>query len=1143
MEDRPIAIELVGPNLFEGQGREECLSDLYRSVESLLTRHGRRLTAQELASRLPVVDWTLCEEVPGYVTLRVFAERTVEGDFPSFVFEMVSRGLLGGRHVSIFTSQYVTFTLPEIGGRELLYMALAIHVDRQAELAEVAVRLPSLAADIELGALSPDAASTQQLALLPEPSGILSQVRRDSLRWLHRWSGMRLSELFSLFPPFACRADHRFREVRSPSHLVSLFKRFALLQRGAMRQWTLNPKGRPICLSLFPARLDYPFGSKEVVAVAVALSADPTWETLTEQPIQTALNSLLPGARLVEGSFFSYQPPREVIRSLYFEIEREGAPLTAAERAHLRHRLHEALVASIGKLSDTLFMPRNEEEVLRSILALSSEMRALSTPPQVIISLQQVAQTRLTFTVILLRLLKGEAPPTPRILEGLPGEWRVNLLQDRVVGKLRGSIAKVASVFTVSLPNAPFLRRDQAIDQGAARQALVAELARLLPGLTDYHGGLMVKQEKMLREVERLVQERLPQYKPLLEGLFYALTPAIMQSYLQPQLIALAFEQAVALSQTVPEGYRMITTQGEGATLVAIRARSPSFKGPLHTALEQLRFDPLQLAQTDLTYGGSSYYVCLFLSEDELGARNLTKALEGAMQRWRGREESRQVLRLNIPKSEWSLDPRIGVDQRSGIVLKMLYEGLMRLEPSGVAYGIADRLSVSEDGKTYTFHLRPSSWSNGEPLTASDFEYAWKQMLDPDFSTPYMHLLSPIKNAQAIKEGKLPVEHAGITAPTPDTLVVELAHPLPALPELLTHWIFSPLKKNIDSDSPDWALLRGERYLCNGPFRLASFERDRSLVFQKNGRYWAERGVRLEEIEVLSIPESDMALALFQRGELDWIGDPMMELPARALKEALGEGAVRRHPVSALYWCELNLEVFPFNSVKMRRAFACALDREAILRRAGEDRPAFRPFLGGPEQIESPLPYGDVSVARRLFIEACRESKIGPNNFPPLLFCFPERSGQEELTLAIAAEWRQTFGLPIETRGYPRGEFIDRVRRADFHLIADTMVSRYHDPLYNLSVFRSRHHPLNTSRWENARYQALIDQAEGAHNSGVRNRALLAAERLLLHEAVVIPIAYRSWEYACREGITGAFLSDIGQIDLSRVEIGGRKKG
>ncbi|MDJ0651505.1 MAG: ABC transporter substrate-binding protein [Simkaniaceae bacterium] len=204
----------------------------------------------------------------------------------------------------------------------------------------------------------------------------------------------------------------------------------------------------------------------------------------------------------------------------------------------------------------------------------------------------------------------------------------------------------------------------------------------------------------------------------------------------------------------------------------------------------------------------------------------------------------------------------------------------MRLGPKGeVVPGVAESFTISENQKTYTFKLRDSYWSNGDPVTAYDFEYAWKKSVDPLHAKMSAFLFYRIKNARARLEKKVGVDDVGITALDEKTLRVELEYPTPYFLSLCTVAAYAPIHKEIDLRDSQWANNLNENFVTNGPFSLKKWQKSVEIYVEKNPSYWDSRSLKIDGIQIAVVSDDNTQYLMYEKGELDWIGKPFSSIP------------------------------------------------------------------------------------------------------------------------------------------------------------------------------------------------------------------------------------------------------------------------
>ncbi|MEM7175688.1 MAG: ABC transporter substrate-binding protein, partial [Chlamydiota bacterium] len=214
--------------------------------------------------------------------------------------------------------------------------------------------------------------------------------------------------------------------------------------------------------------------------------------------------------------------------------------------------------------------------------------------------------------------------------------------------------------------------------------------------------------------------------------------------------------------------------------------------------------------------------------------------------------------------------PHLASDYHSMQLVNMLYDGLLRKDSDGkVIPAIAESYDVSEDQKTYTFHLKKNFWSNGDLLTAKDFESSWKKMLDPRSGFPLSSDFHPIKNGKKCLEGKVSVDSVGIYAKDCATLIVELENPNRHFPSFVASSTYRPMHSS--------AAVNQQIPIGNGPFLLKEWKLGYSLQLAKNPTYWDSSHVQLDAIEIQVIPDPTTQLYLYDKGDLDYIGGPLSD--------------------------------------------------------------------------------------------------------------------------------------------------------------------------------------------------------------------------------------------------------------------------
>ncbi|MCI0382136.1 MAG: peptide ABC transporter substrate-binding protein [Chlamydiae bacterium] len=482
------------------------------------------------------------------------------------------------------------------------------------------------------------------------------------------------------------------------------------------------------------------------------------------------------------------------------------------------------------------------------------------------------------------------------------------------------------------------------------------------------------------------------------------------------------------------------------------------------------------------------------------------------------------------------MDPRIAIEIPS--VSKLLFEGLMRINNEGkMEPAIAETYEISDDKKIYTFHLKKTFWSNGNPLTAHDFVHAWKTIINHEVQTRAGYNFYIIKNVKEILQGTLSIEEVGFSALDDFTLMIKLENPNPYFLELLANPCFFPISRKIDKENPKWVYKEGNNFICNGPFSLEKHRIDNEIVLRKNSHYWNEKEVRLPGIKISILKDPTTTLALFEKNEIDWMGRPLSSISLEAIPTLKKKGELHTIPCLGLHWIVVNTESFPFKNKKMRKAFAYAINRKEItdyLLQEGEI-----PALGIiPKSLsfqDTPyFPDSNPDLTLQLFNEALKELEITKEQLPEIVLSIHASTMQQKLGEVLQAQLTRIFGLRVKLEQQEWKVHLDKMQREDFQLGTIGWVWWYRDPFYTLQAFRNRCDGINLSRWENSAYQDLLNQAEKEIDFDKRNDLLHKAETLLMDEMPVIPIYFFTLSYIKKDYLKNVYVSELYDVDFSR---------
>ena len=469
-----------------------------------------------------------------------------------------------------------------------------------------------------------------------------------------------------------------------------------------------------------------------------------------------------------------------------------------------------------------------------------------------------------------------------------------------------------------------------------------------------------------------------------------------------------------------------------------------------------------------------------------------------------------------------SLDPAHAFVKMDQTVIDDLLVGLTTFDAAGEPIpGMATDWTTSADGLTWTFHLRAALWSDGEPVTAGDFVYSLRRLVDPKTGAGYANLAFPVANARAINAGKAPLQSLGISAPDARTVVIRLAHPTPYLPALLAHYGVVPVPEHVVRRWGDTWTAPGH-YVSNGPFMLKAWRLGDTITLEKNPRFYDASHVCLDRIDYLPISDGVSAERQVKRGELD-LNASFNSNRLDYLRGKAGMGAyVRVHPWTDLVYVVFNQDYPPFRDARVRQALAMSIDREFIADKLlrGGPKPAYAftpPGMGalpaGPDW-QGPTFAARQARARALLAAA----GYGPGH--PLSFELKHFSVLGGVAPALQSDWREV-GVDVRLASADIAVFFSELQAGAFQAGFTDWIADYPDATNFLNLMRGDDPGANYGHYADRTYDALLRQAEAEPRESVRARLLQAAERRMLQAAPIAPVYVNPSHNLVNPGVTG----------------------
>ncbi|UCG71894.1 MAG: peptide ABC transporter substrate-binding protein [Chromatiales bacterium] len=457
-----------------------------------------------------------------------------------------------------------------------------------------------------------------------------------------------------------------------------------------------------------------------------------------------------------------------------------------------------------------------------------------------------------------------------------------------------------------------------------------------------------------------------------------------------------------------------------------------------------------------------------------------------------------------------TLDPTLGAGSLAAPIIADLFSGLLDRGPDGTLVpGVAESWTVSEDGRTYTFVLREGlRWSDGRELTADDFVYSYRRLLDPATASRLVGLFTPIRNARAITARQQPPDSLGVGAPDDRTVVFELEQRTPYFLELVGNVRVAPVPRHvIEAEGRAWT--RPGKMVGNGAFVLSARVPQSYLRLDKNPRYHDAQAVRLDQ--VVWHPTQNLATSFkrFRAGELDIVLNfPPAEIDW--IRENLGDSL---HITANLgvYFLVLNTGEPPFDDLRVRQALSLAVDRDAIanrLLRTGV-RPAYgfvTPAITDYDGVEIPERQLEFPARQARARELLAAAGYGPGKPLEVSLIYDTNEENRKVMVAIAAMW-QAIGVRTAITDVEFRMLNRQIRTRDYGVARWFYIASFDDPYAMLQLFTSNN-PNNWPNWRSAEFDELLAASNQVMDRAERLALLADAERLMLSQHPVLPISF-----------------------------------
>ncbi len=517
----------------EAEYYREGAQDLIRRLVpiELLEEEGLELANQRarFADMLPLIQWSDLTRAPCALSVLLLCKYRLNAC--NFFYDMVSRWLLPQKRVNVELFFASDVRLPHLSDDLLCVAEMVVHLKSAQDVEEVRRNLHAIETEIRLGVVSnyharrilefKGLSADGKTAMIQEKIGSLIQSHSKDFD----------QGIFSQMQHFLVCVREDFKQLRDYHHISRIISNLHSLRKFIKQNVRVYPNKRHVIFKFLKTKLS-PSG-KPVLGVLAALNFLREHEVFETSHLISAIQKNLPGIRFVDGSAF-VDRGEETIQTLYLEIEK-GLPgdFNLEEIQLLKVSLPDQIKSHIEQLAHPIFMPRNEEEVLRNIMALSRQIRFVGDMPHIIISFDEQRGDDLCFSIILVRVISQNEPDLQELFASKKGA--IKYIPDRVrrVGHLRRKFVKEATVFRTIVPSKDFLRVDHSVDLYKARGFILGEVNRILGDVRDYNGGMIYKLNESLKMLKGSLGKIADPI--LLEKFFYSIVPIEMRSSLETE--------------------------------------------------------------------------------------------------------------------------------------------------------------------------------------------------------------------------------------------------------------------------------------------------------------------------------------------------------------------------------------------------------------------------------------------------------------------------------------------------------------------------------------------------------------------------------------------------------------------------------
>ena len=516
--------------------------------------------------------------------------------------------------------------------------------------------------------------------------------------------------------------------------------------------------------------------------------------------------------------------------------------------------------------------------------------------------------------------------------------------------------------------------------------------------------------------------------------------------------------------------------------------------------------------------------------------------------------DSGRKLIYNLGEDPETIDPTLNTSSGAGSIIENAFEGLMRLDENEKAVpGVAEKMDISDDQLVYTFTLRKDAkWTDGEPVTAKDFEYSWIRALTKETASEYAYQLFYIKNAENFYEGKATREELGIEVVDDHTLKVTLEAPTAYFAELTAFTTYFPLREDIVSANPEGWATEPETYVSNGPFKLTQWDMKDQLIFEKNENYWNKDEVKLPGVVFKLVTDQNTAYASLKSGDFDMVDT----VPPAEIEGGKKEGLVTIYPNLATYMLVLNVGKQDtlsadvkkaLSNPKVRKALSLAIDRKGIVENVTKSGqiPAYSFVPKGisndkGEEFANKEYYdanvANIEEAKKLLAEAGYPNGEG---LPTLEFMYNTEGDHSLIAQAVQQDWAK-IGVKVELANQEWKVFLNSRQQGQYQIARHGWSGDYVDPMTFLDLWVTGGGN-NDAGYSNPEYDKIVAAAKKEADQTKRWELMRQAEDMIMEDMPIIPLYYYTKVKGAKPEVKGVRVSALGHVFFDKAYIEGEE--